>query len=187
MGLTFTPEVPPEALERLQRFGLFNAGTRRSRRTVRLIQGERAGVDVTDVQHRFSSGESGSTWAVVFLSEPGLDLPVFSLRPHMPWDGIRKFGGWSDIDLEDFPAFSKGWALTGEDEQAIRLCFSPEVVLHFEKNTERWGITGWTLRVEGNGDGLIVSRLGGMQAQRLREHIDEAIKILYVFADRAKR
>jgi MFS superfamily sulfate permease-like transporter len=73
-----------------------------------------------------------STMVHVTLKRP---IPRFSIDREGFFEYIYHLTGFSDIDIEDHPDFSKRFFLYGSDKKAIEKLFTDELILFFESNT----------------------------------------------------
>jgi hypothetical protein len=67
-----------------------------------------------------------------------LNLPRFDLRPEGLMSKLVQTLGFKDIDLERWPVFSKRFQLRGEDDAAIRRCFTAPLVQYCEGEKRVW-------------------------------------------------
>ncbi|MHC4991977.1 MAG: hypothetical protein ACYTGC_13465, partial [Planctomycetota bacterium] len=79
--------------------------------------------------------------------------------------------GMRDIDFEDFPEFSKKYALSGPNDEEIRKVFTPDVIDQLRHRERR-------PCVESAGGWLLVYRHGRRQPpDRIYEFLEEAFEI----------
>jgi MFS superfamily sulfate permease-like transporter len=84
-------------------------------------------------------------------------LPKFILTRETAMDKVAEALGVQDIDFDDYPLFSRKFLLKGEDEQAIRDFFRPEIIQLHEQNPG--------LFVECRGDALLIYTSRGLATQ----------------------
>jgi len=135
MGFTFSPEGDQALVQELGGFHLFSRG--RHRKTRNLLRGRtREGpVSIFDYSYVTGSGKSQHTERqTVACFELDVSLPRFSLAPERAWHKIGAWLGHEDIDFDDYPFFSEQYLLKGDDEEAVRMLFSGDVLEYFEAN-----------------------------------------------------
>ncbi|QDU94448.1 hypothetical protein [Lignipirellula cremea] len=154
LGLIYYEQGHDSLQQALESFELFNTG--RSRRITNMIYGdtESEQVGVFDYTYRTGSGKNSSTHnqTVVFIQSPQLELTGFSMSPENFLHRIATAFGYTDINFDTHPLFSKAFLLRGADEEAVRRTFKPSLLEFFEA---RKGVS-----VEGNGNRLIFFRAG---------------------------
>jgi hypothetical protein len=64
----------------------------------------------------------------------GLSLPQFRLRPENVGSKLANLFGAQDVDFEEYPDFSGKYAISADDEEAVRACFSPHLIQFLELN-----------------------------------------------------
>jgi hypothetical protein len=154
MGFAFEARLPPDRLEALGRFHLFERG--HSRRARYVIRGKSSGADVVllDYQYTTGGGKNSHTWRQTVAIYPGAatGLPVFTLSPENILEKVGSLFGYQDIDFEASEEFSKHYLLRGADESAIRAAFGADALSYFAHNR------GWS--VDSAGGALAVYRSG---------------------------
>jgi hypothetical protein len=78
----------------------------------------------------FAESEEAKVISSVFVYLEDSVPPEFVLEPEGFLDDLIEVEGFSDIDFDQFPEFSRKWLLRGPQEQAIRDFFRPPVI-HF--------------------------------------------------------
>ncbi|MEP2936526.1 MAG: SulP family inorganic anion transporter [Gilvibacter sp.] len=76
------------------------------------------------------------------------EIPIFSLDRETLLQRVYSLAGFTDINLDNHPDFSKRFYLRGEDHEAIRAFFTDELVHFFESNPY--------YHIESNGTSLLV-------------------------------
>lgn len=156
MGLSFDPKgtMPAGGFNHAP---LFNLG--RARRTKNVMSGQVEDVQLHlfDYQYTTGSGKHSSThrYTVAALEVRNFNLPKFHLKPEHFGHAIAKLFGYDDIDFTDFPVFSKKYHLSGDNEDAVRSVFTPDVLAYFEENAKG------NLSVEAWDSWLVLYRSGG--------------------------
>lgn len=77
-------------------------------------------------------------------------LPQFSLEEESITDRMSLIADQKDIDIEEYKGFSRKFLLLGQDEEAIRKLFTPEIIRFFER--------GEIYHLESSGDKLLIFR-----------------------------
>lgn len=141
---------PPE----IEGFHLFGLGY--SRKTKNVHKGRPGSFDASLFDFRYTTGGGRNSkthrQTVMALHLPESTLPTFELRPENVFHRIGEAFGYQDIDLEQYPAFSKSYLLRGPDPAEIRETFSGEIVDYLERNG------GWA--INGGGSWIVVYRPG---------------------------
>jgi len=99
-------------------------------------------------------------------------IPVFTLDRETLFDKVYALAGFSDINFELHPDFSKRFHLVGEDRDAIKNLFNDDVIHFFESNPY--------YHIESNGNSLLI-----FSKQRLAS--TKEIKALLDFGKRLKQ
>ena len=149
MGFEFHPNGDTLLLSRLKRFHLFSTG--RSRRMTNMLHGHAQGIELAIFDYKYTTGggKNSHTWrqTVACFRSERLNLPDFSLRPEHVFHKIGGLLGFQDIDIDQYPDFSRSYLLKGSDEEAVRGVFGDPVLAFYERTTG--------LSTEGAGDCLI--------------------------------
>ena len=117
--------LPTQALNGLQ---LWNRGRRRKAKNILCFQKQGKREFLFDYQYTVGSGKHSHTHKQsVFLLE-NTRLPSFQLRPEGFLDRVGEIVGFTDIDFEENKEFSKLYSLKGQDQAAIRVTFSAQVL-----------------------------------------------------------
>jgi len=170
LGLTYQEQGDYQ--NTLSNFDLFNVGKRRRIRNV--IHGEtaRETVGIFDYLYVTGGGKNSNhhSQTVVVIQSPELNLPSFTLCPEHLFNKIASFFGYTDINFESHPEFSRRFLLRGADEEAVRKQFTPALLSYFENRT---GVT-----VEGGGNTLLYFRANKtVKPDKFVELMDEAYKV----------
>ena len=133
MGLRFSPEGPDlYSLEGTQ-IELFRLG--RSRKAANMIEVSSSGGQIRVFDYRYTTGSGKHSQThnfTVALVACGCSVPHFDLKPETFLYKIGELVGFKDIDLPAFPLFSDKYRLTGPDEAAVHLFFTPRRAAWFE-------------------------------------------------------
>jgi hypothetical protein len=168
MGLAFSKDGPEPAFLAGTGLEIFTLG--RSRKATNLIEIALSTGQLQVFDYRYITGSGKNRHAHNFtlaLISCKCEMPHFDLKPET---FAYKFGellGFKDIDLPAFPLFSDKYRLTGPDETAVRMFFSPDRAAWFERNQG--------LRVQGApGYGLLFKKEGRLPADAWQAFIEEA-------------
>lgn len=133
MGLRFSPEGPDiYSLEGTQ-LELFRLG--RSRKAVNMMEVSSSGGQIRVFDYRYTTGSGKHSQThnfTVALIAGGASVPQFDLKPETFMHKIGELVGFKDIDLPAFPLFSEKYRLTGPDEAAVHMFFTPRRAAWFE-------------------------------------------------------
>lgn len=131
---------------------LFDRG--RGQEARNLLWGEIEGTELAIFDYRYVTGYGKDKrvhkQTVLSFHSSDLKLPKFELRPEGFFHKVGQAFGYADIDFPSHPIFSERFLLRGEDEEAVRILFSPDLLNLFESQP---GIS-----VEGAGDRMIIYR-----------------------------
>jgi hypothetical protein len=137
LGLIFSPQGNEDLVTELGWCELFSRG--RAKKILNLMRGSNEGreVAVFDYQYITGHGKSRKTWysTVACLRSDGPPFPGFSLRPAGTWDKISNWFGGADIDFDTHKRFSRSFRLRGQNERAVRMLFTPQVLDYFEHHS----------------------------------------------------
>jgi hypothetical protein len=173
MNFTFSKEASPHLLRTVEHFQLFARGHSKKIRNV--FTGKAGDLDVSVFDYRYTTGSgknSNTARQTVMLFESNqLEFPQFALRPEHLFHKIGQVFGYTDIDFDTHPGFSKRYLLRGEDENAVRSTFNREALAFYE--TDR------TLSTEAHGRQLIHYRAAKrVSAEQVQEFIAEGVRVL---------
>ncbi len=97
-----------------------------------VLRGSAAGTETIIADRTVGGGKSQSTSTIISFKFAN-PLPEFMLcRETLLWRVADKVG-YSDIDLDAAPDFSRRYFLHGKDQAAVRALFRPEVTQAFEQ------------------------------------------------------
>jgi hypothetical protein len=152
LGLQFHPKGDPAFQSSISHHRLFNQG--HSRRTKNMIFGQTEDIELAIFGYRYTTGsgkhQQTHQQTVISIQSPHLALPEFELRPENFLHKIGKVFGFTDVNFDSHPLFSKRFLLRGSDVAAIRDLFTSELLEYFE--------TQEGVSVEATKDGLIFYR-----------------------------
>lgn len=168
LGLDFYPAGDPVVMEAIGHLRLFNQG--HGRKTKNMISGQSDDIGIAIFGYRYVTGGGNNQQThhqtVISFQSPNLSLPEFELRPEHFFHKLGQALGYTDIDFETHPVFSKRFLLRGPDEAAIREFFKPELLEFFES---RQGIS-----LEASGDRLIYYRARKrIKPEEVRAYMEE--------------
>lgn len=168
IGLPFSKEGPEPYILEKTGLEIFKLG--RSRKASNLIElslptGQ---LQVFDYRYITGGGKNSQTHHFTLaLFSCSCEIPHFDLKPE---SFMYKFGeafGFKDIDLPAFPLFSNKYRLTGPDEAAVHMFFTPARAAWFERNLG--------LRAQGApGHALLFKKEGRLHADFWQTFIEEA-------------
>ena len=141
-----------------------------------VLQGNSGGGDAVIADRTVGSGKNKSTTTIVAFNLKTA-LPRFMVcGESLLWRLADKVG-YSDIDLDGAPDFSKRFFLHGKDEAAVRVLFKPEVTQAFEQLD-----TKAHFYVSGSGPWLVVYRPGRLvPVEQLRDFLQPAESLANAF------
>lgn len=135
MGLRYNADGPE--LHVLEGSGLEIFRLGHSRRASSLIEVPASGGSIMIFDYRYvtGSGKHSQThnFTLALVSCRG-QVPHFDLKPETLMYKIGEMIGFKDIDLPAFPVFSDKYRLTGPDETAVHMFFTPARAAWFEQN-----------------------------------------------------
>jgi hypothetical protein len=141
-----------------------------------VLQGRAGGGDAVIADRTVGSGKNRSITTLIAFNMKTV-LPAFMVcGENLLWRLANKVG-YSDIDIDGAPVFSKRFFLHGKDEAAVRALFKPEVTQAFEQLD-----TKVHFYVSASGPWLVVYRQGRLiPAQELRDFLQPAESLANAF------
>jgi len=141
-----------------------------------VLQGSAGGGDAVIADRTVGSGKNQSTTTIVAFNMKTA-LPRFMVCGETLLWRLADKVGYSDIDLDGAPDFSKRFFLHGEDQAAVRALFKPEVTQAFEQLDTKIHFS-----VSGSGPWLVVYRPGRLiPVQQLRDFLQPAESLANAF------
>jgi hypothetical protein len=141
-----------------------------------VLQGNSGGGDVVIAERTVGSGKNKSTTTIVAFNLKTA-LPRFMVCGETLLWRLADKVGYSDIDIDGAPDFSKRFFLHGKDEAAVRALFKPEVTQAFEQLD-----TKVHFYVNGSGPWLVVYRPGRLiPVPELRDFLQPAESLANAF------
>ena len=173
-GLLFTEKPDDTLAEKLAPIQMGKLEQRPRYRNI--LQGSGGGGEVIIADRTVGSGKSQSTSTVVAFKFAA-PFPSFMLCPeNLLWRLADKVG-YSDIDFEGAPDFSRRFFLHGQDPEAVRALFKPEVTQAFEQLDSKSNC-----HVSGSGLWLVVYRPTGLiPVPELRDFLQQAESVANAF------
>jgi hypothetical protein len=177
MGFDFEPVSPT-----WNQFGslpLFSRGHSKKARNVlrKVVRGSE--LTLIDYQYTVGSGKHRRTYRVtvaVFCAD-GNQFPAnFELRPEGFWHKVGSYFGYQDIDFESHPNFSNAYLLRGTHEAAIRNCFTPQVLEHFEQDPAKWCVETRGNRI------AIYQQQRRVKPEELKQFLTDSTRVYLLFA-----
>ncbi len=154
-GLPYSAAGPDVNVLEAAGLGIFRLG--HSRKAANLVKTQaRSGViSFFDYRYVTSGGKNSHVhnFTLALVECSGSPVPCFELKPESFIYKIGEAVGFKDIDLPAFPLFSDKYRLTGPDEAAVRLFFTPQRAAWFERNLG--------LRVQGAPGYIVISKRDG--------------------------
>ncbi|OGR53480.1 MAG: hypothetical protein A2049_09605 [Elusimicrobia bacterium GWA2_62_23] len=172
MGLLFGKEGPDNSFLAATGLELFRLG--RSHNASNLIQLATPAGELWFFDYSYTTGSGKNrtvhAFTVGLVKSAKVQMPAFELKPE---NLMYKFGeiiGFKDIDLPAFPVFSDKYRLTGSDEAAVHMFFTPERAAWFERNLGLW--------MQGAGSYAVVFKREGTLPADAWQGFMEEVKIL---------
>lgn len=134
------------------------------------------GMTLFDFSYSVGHGKHSRHYSqtVARIDSERLQLPQFDLRPEGIMAKIAQSLGFRDIDLPEWPTFSKRYALRGPDEAAVRQIFTAPVVQYCEAQRGLW--------ISGNGHALWIHRENRRaKPEDLGGFVDHAREVFLLF------
>lgn len=176
LSFEFLPTDQPTLTASLGHFHLFSQG--HSKYLWNLLRGSAFGLELSIFDYRYitGSGKHQSTWvqSVFCARKPGMNLPVFCLRPESIWHKIGAWLGASDINFDSHPEFSRKYLLKGPDEAAIRKSFTTSVLNALDPTAG--------LSIEANGDTMVFYKYVRLEPAHVSAFMGEGLEMLKLFA-----
>lgn len=155
-GLPLPTEGPSQEWLEATGLEIFRLG--RSRKAANLIQTASSSGELRFFDYRYTtgSGKHASThkFTLALIECARCRVPDFDLKPETLMHKIGEAIGFKDIDLPAFPLFSDKYRLTGSEEAALHMFFTPERAAWFERNQG--------LRVQGSRGFLVIFKREGL-------------------------
>jgi hypothetical protein len=168
IGLVFTEDGPDAASLAATGIELFRAGRSQSAANVIRTAVPAGEISVFDYSYVTGSGKNRTThnFTVGLVACAKLQVPSFDLKPETFIYKLGEVIGFKDIDLPAFPLFSDKYRLTGADEAAVHMFFTPDRAAWFERNLG--------LRVQGSrGHVVVFKREGRLPVEAWQGFIEE--------------
>jgi hypothetical protein len=131
-GFLFSEEPDAATAEELGHIHIAPAAFEERGRYSNVLRGSAGGIDAIVADRTVGGGKSQSTSTIVAFKN-STPIPAFMLcGENVLWHIAEKLG-YSDIDIDGAPDFSRRFFLHGPDPAAIRDLFKPEVTQAFEQ------------------------------------------------------
>ena len=175
-GFRFSEKPDDELAAHLAEIHFNVAQLEYSPRYSNVLQGSAGGGDAVIVDRTVGSGKNQSITTIVAFKMKTA-LPRFMVcGENLLWRLADKVG-YSDIDIDGAPDFSKRFFLHGKDEAAVRALFKPEVTQAFEQLDPKVHFY-----VSGSGPWLVVYRPGRLiPVPELRDFLQPAGSLANAF------
>jgi hypothetical protein len=175
-GFLFSEKPDDELAAHLAEIHFNAAQLEYSPRYSNVLRGNAGGGDAVIVDRTVGAGKSQSTTTIVAFNMK-TSLPAFIVRRENVLWRLAEKAGYSDIDIDGAPDFSKRFFLHGKDEAAVRALFTPEVTQAFEQLD-----TKLQVQVSVSGSWLVVYRPGKLiPVQELRNFLQPAESLANAF------
>ena len=177
-GFRFEKNPADDIVKELNYFSLFKRG--RSKKVYNVISMTKDNVSwkVFDYRYATGSGKNSSihNQTVALQQIANLKLPFFSITPESFFHRIGDVFGYSDIDFEEYPEFSKNYFLKGSDEEEIRKLFSKDVIRYFEQEKN-------IINIEAAGDVILVykpsKRIKPVELSSFMKKAEEVVSVFH--------
>lgn len=126
LHLTFLPTPPDDLVAALAALPL--AGDGRRGTLANVLRRVEDGATLTVADRAGGRRRRSRSETMVVYESPRVRVPAFALRPESALDRITATFGSQDIDFPDHPDFSSRYLLRGDDEAAVRRCFTEDVL-----------------------------------------------------------
>ena len=126
LGIEYREELAPDDREVFAKFALASLGHNRVISNILIADSGEIRMVIFDYRYTVGSGKNKSTpkQTVVMAQSGELSVPTFQLSPESLFQKIAGLFGFSDINFEDDPSFSKAFKLTGPNVEQIRAFFT---------------------------------------------------------------
>ncbi len=125
-----------------------------------------SGDEVESLRHHHHSG--------LILNVEQTSLPIFQVSPLGMFDTIKKWLGFRGIVFDGCPIFHEKYSVQGTSQEAIRACFTPEVLRYLEKHSHRY--------LESNGTMLLYYiKRERVEPDRLELFFQEGVTLFNLF------
>ncbi len=171
-GFAFTPEADPSVAQELAPTEQTITGTSGRIRYSNVLRGSRGGREVILADRTTGQGKSQSHATIVAVRLESALPPFYVCAENFLFHLIEKLG-FSDIDIEGAPEFSRRYFLHSNKPEEVRALFTPDVTAVFEQLPQDAG-----LYVQGAERWVTVYR--GMRVspvEQLRDLLDIATRI----------
>ena len=132
-------------MQELPSFGYFKT------RTIKRVSNVLSNDNCTIFDVQFSEGEliaKQIVKATMLHIHTKKSIPDFTLDKEGLFEYLLHFAGYTDIDMDNHPDFSKRFYLSGKNEEKIRAFFTDELILFLESNKQ--------YHIEASENGLLI-------------------------------
>jgi hypothetical protein len=172
LGLELNWQLPDMDLARFNRFPIAAEGRLPTTGTTIVADDGETRMLVFDYSYTTGHGKNKRThsFSIAMCSNPDLKIPSLNIKPETWQSKIAEIVGYTDIDIDEDPAFSKRFSIKGEDPIAIRNFLNPVRRAMLLKDPKQ--------RFAGQADTLLVIRkYGRLKPDNVRELMTEALQI----------
>ncbi len=131
-GFSYSAEADPALAEALAPIKVSVAGIEPRVRYENVLRGSRGGRDVVIADRISGQGKSQSLTTIVAIKLESPLPPFYLCSENFLFHIIEKFG-YSDIDLDAAPEFSRRFFLHSNQPDQVRALFTTDVTLEFEQ------------------------------------------------------
>lgn len=125
----------------------------------------------TDSENKTTS--STTTYTLCFVNSATLNLPHCRLELKIALlNFFRKLFGGKEICITEDPEFVKDFVLRGEDEEAVRKLFTPEVRAWFIDRRKQWS------NFEGCANGFVFYASRGVKPELAKEMLKDGVELM---------
>ena len=177
-GFQFSDKSEKEFLSNFKNFVLFR--NHYSNTVKNIIKGKRNGINFVLFDQKYMTGSGGKNSSqkqqtVIYVKLNDFSIPSFILKPENIIHKIGNVVGFKDIDFDTNPEFSKKYFLKGNDTQAVKALFIPDILHFFEIKQQK-------ATIECDGNSIIMYQLDKrINSLELQIYLDEALQVIRVF------
>lgn len=166
-------QLPETDLVRFNQFEIANQGRLPTSGTTLIADDGETRLAVFDFSYTTGYGKHKRShlFSIAMASSPKLALPTFRIDPQTWKSKIAELVGFSDIEIEEDPDFSKQFTVHGDDPVAIRM---------FLDSARRTAISQFPNQsLAGRSDSLLVIRkYGRLKPENIRQMMTEALLLV---------
>jgi hypothetical protein len=171
LSLPFSEQKDEALLMFLRPLPLFSKGHSKVAKNIFTADTAQVVIRVFDYEYTEGSGRGSSNphFSVLMGSSKLYQLPAFTMSKAHNVYKVLSFFGFSDINFEEAPLFSKHYWLTGKDGAGIKAFFTPERLQFFEEHLG--------LNIEAQGDTFIMYVQPRLSAIDIAGFLQEGLEV----------